>query len=78
MPALKSYFDINGLTANWDAIHKADDMTLITCLAMACPFEASEKQALLECASEPERLRMVQTLFEMAAHEHKGSSQTFQ
>jgi Lon protease-like protein len=78
IPALKSYFSVNGLTANWDAIDTADNEALIICLAMACPFEPSEKQALLECPDEPERVRMMQALFEMAAHEHKRSGSSFQ
>lgn len=71
IPALKSFFDVHGLTANWDAVDSADNEALITCLAMACPFEPSEKQALLECRDEPARVQMMQALFEMAAHEHK-------
>ena len=68
IPALKSYFDHNGLSADWEAIDRANDETLVTCLAMACPFEPSEKQALLECSSETELAAMMQALFEMAAH----------
>ena len=68
LPALKSYFDRHGLTADWEAIERADDEALAICLAMACPFEPSEKQALLECSSERELVGMMQALFEMAAH----------
>jgi Lon protease-like protein len=68
IPALRSYFERHGLTADWEAIDRADDDALVTCLAMACPFEPSEKQALLECRGESERVRMMQALFEMAAH----------
>ena len=39
LPALRSYFDHHGLTADWDAIERAADDALVTCLAMACPFE---------------------------------------
>ena len=68
LPALRSYFERRNLTADWDAISRADDEALVTCLAMACPFEPSEKQALLECPSGTERVTMMQALFEMAAH----------
>ena len=68
LPALRSYFDHNGLTADWEAIDRANDEALVTCLAMACPFESNEKQALLECPGESERVDMMQALFEMAAH----------
>jgi Lon protease-like protein len=69
LPALRGFFEANGLTADWDAINGAEDELLITCLAMACPFQPSEKQALLECADDSSRVAMMQALFEMAAHE---------
>ena len=55
LPALRSYFERQGLTADWGAIDRADDEALVTCLAMACPFEPGEKQALLECTDESKR-----------------------
>ena len=78
IPALKSYFEHHGLTADWDAIDRADDEALVTCLAMACPFEPGEKQALLECAGESERVDMMQALFEFAAHGPAGARQRLQ
>ena len=72
IPALRSYFERHGLTADWEAIDRADDEALVTCLAMACPLEPSEKQALLECRGEAERVAMMQALFEMAAHGTDG------
>jgi len=69
LPALRGYFQASGLTADWDAINGAEDELLITCLAMACPFKPSEKQALLECTDDTARVAMMQTLFEMAAHD---------
>ncbi len=78
IPALKAFFDAHDLSANWDAIDKSDDESLVTCLAMACPFEPNEKQALLECASERERVAMMQALFEMAVHERTTSGATCQ
>ena len=78
IPALKSYFDRHSLTADWDAIDRADDEALVTCLAMACPFEPGEKQALLECSGESERVDMMQALFDFAAHGPAGSRQRMQ
>lgn len=63
---IKAYFKVRGLDADWDALAKADDDSLVTSLAMACPFDPGEKQALLECATLPERARMLATLMEMA------------
>jgi len=78
LPALRSYFERQNLTADWDAIERADDDALAVCLAMACPFEPSEKQALLECEGEGERVAMMQALFEMAAHDPAGPQQRMQ
>ena len=52
---LRTYFKIQGISANWDAIESTPDERLVTSLAMICPFEPSEKQALLECGSLSER-----------------------
>ena len=78
IPALRAYFERHGLTADWDAINRASDEALVTCLAMACPFEPSEKQALLECSSESQRVAMMQALFEMAAHGASGPKSRMQ
>lgn len=72
IPALRSYFDHHGLSADWEAIERADDEALAICLAMTCPFEPGEKQALLECRGESERVGMMQAFFEFAAHRPAG------
>lgn len=62
---LKSYFERHGLTCSWDAVDKASDEKLMTSLAMICPFEAKEKQALLEAPCCKERAKLFMTLLEM-------------
>lgn len=62
---LKKYFDHQGLTCNWDAVENAADEKLINCLAMICPFEPKEKQALLEAPCPKNRARLFMTLLEM-------------
>lgn len=47
--ALREYFNGRGLDVDWDAIEEINDHMLVTSLAMSCPFEPQEKQALLEC-----------------------------
>lgn len=64
---LKSYFEQQGLTCSWDAVDKAADEKLITSLAMICPFDAKEKQALLEAGCCKERAKLFMTLLEMEA-----------
>ncbi|MCC6470654.1 MAG: LON peptidase substrate-binding domain-containing protein [Alphaproteobacteria bacterium] len=64
--ALKSYFKLNEINANWEAIRDTPNDRLVTSLAMICPFAPSEKQALLECPDAGERARVLTALMEMA------------
>jgi len=66
MMALRGYFMTHGIKADWEAIEGTPDDRLVTALAMICPFEASEKQALLESPDTNERGRVMIALMEMA------------
>ena len=66
---LHAYFDKQGITANWEAIDNTDCEGLVTCLAMICPFEANEKQALLEAENLAKRTQIMMALLEMAVCE---------
>ena len=68
MAALRNYFEATGLSGDWDAIEQAPNERLVTTLAMSCPFEPPEKQALLEAMTLAERSRIITTMLEMAAH----------
>jgi uncharacterized protein len=63
---LKTYFDRNKIQANWEAMASVRGERLIASLAMVCPFEPSEKQALLEAADLDARARLLTTIVEMA------------
>jgi len=65
--ALKPYFQARGIEANWDAVEQTPDALLVTMLAMVCPFDPPEKQALLEAAEGPERAEMLVALLQMGA-----------
>ena len=69
---LRTYFRIQGISANWDAIESTPDERLVTSLAMICPFEPSEKQALLECGSLSERASMMIAIIEMSVLDKRG------
>jgi uncharacterized protein len=69
---LRTYFKIQGISANWDAIESTPDERLVTSLAMICPFEPSEKQALLECGSLSERASMMIAIIEMSVLDKRG------
>jgi len=63
--ALKPYFRARGLEANWEAVERTPDAMLVTTLAMVCPFEVPEKQALLEAPDCCERARTLIALMRM-------------
>ena len=64
--ALKDYFAANQVDANWDAIKDTPTDRLVNALAMMCPFQPSEKQALLEAASLLDRTDVMVALLEMS------------
>lgn len=67
LAALKAYFTLRGVDANWDAINRMDDTTLVVTLGMACPFEPAEKQALLEAGTDADRAAILLALLQMGA-----------
>jgi Lon protease-like protein len=67
LAALRGYFTQRNVDANWDAIRRMPDDVLVVTLAMACPFEAVEKQALLEAPTDEERAKTLLTLLQMGA-----------
>jgi len=73
--SLKNYFRLHEISADWNAIDCSGDERLVTCLSMICPFEASEKQALLEAPTLAKRSEVLTTLVEMAVHA-KSSGQS--
>ena len=67
LTALRGYFTHRGFDANWDAIKRLDDDMLVVTLAMVCPFEPAEKQALLEAPTQAERGAALLLLLQMGA-----------
>lgn len=72
LDALGGYFDATGVEGDWSAIEGAENEHLVTSLAMLCPFEAPEKQALLEAVTLSERAGAMTTIMEMAAYTRDG------
>lgn len=70
--ALRTYFTANGFDAKWDAIEEMDNDGLVTTLSMVCPFEPSEKQALLEAPGLRDRADALTALLEMGTHVGSG------
>ena len=63
--ALKRYIQVNHMDVDWDAIKTATLETLINALCTGCPFEAMEKQALLEASTVEDRAQTLITLLDM-------------
>nr|WP_264185450.1 LON peptidase substrate-binding domain-containing protein [Roseicella aerolata] len=71
--ALRPFFKARGIEANWEAIEQTSDQLLVLTLAMVCPFEVREKQALLEAATPEARAAMLVALLQMGAHPEPGA-----
>ena len=69
LAALRSYFQVRGFEANWEAIEEMPDETLVVTLSMVCPFDPPEKQALLEAPTPSDRAVALLTLLMMGVHE---------
>ncbi len=63
---LGRFFDDQSLKTDWESLREADDELLINSLSMLCPFDAEDKQALLEAPSLTTRRETLVTLIEFA------------
>ena len=72
--ALKGYFAVNKVDANWDAIKDTTTDRLVNALAMMCPFQPSEKQALLEAPTLADRDYVMVALLELSLAENVDSA----
>ncbi|HYM01469.1 MAG TPA: LON peptidase substrate-binding domain-containing protein [Stellaceae bacterium] len=66
MSVLKPYFQRHGMSVDWEAIGAIPDTRLIATIAMVSPLAPSEKQALLEAATDAARAQLLTALIEMA------------
>jgi Lon protease-like protein len=73
---LKEYFAKESLDCDWSAVESTSDSKLITCLSMICPFDALEKQALLEAECNVTRGKMFIAMLEMALSVNKNRIDT--
>jgi len=63
-PTLRNFFDTEELRTDWESLKEAEDELLINSLAMLCPFDPEDKQALLEAPSLETRRETLITLIE--------------
>ena len=68
LAALRPFFTRHGMDVNWDSVERMPLEALITTLAMVCPFDPAEKQALLECDGVEAQAAALLTLLRMDAY----------
>ena len=67
LAALKNYLSSRDLQADWKSVMTAPGEALVNALAMMCPFDPAEKQALLEAQSFQDRAQTLMALLEMSS-----------
>jgi uncharacterized protein len=66
LSALRDYLSRRDMKADWKSVMTAPAESLVNALAMMCPFEPAEKQALLEAPSWIERVSTLVALLEIS------------
>jgi Lon protease-like protein len=75
MTTLRKYLDkMNMFCDKWETIRDIGCEKLVSTLSVVCPFDADEKQALLEAQTLPDRAKILLALLEIAAREDSASS----
>ena len=72
LPSLLAYLKLAGIEVDRQAIENAPSTVLVDQLAMICPFQPSEKQAILESEDLLERGQVMTALIEMALLGRQG------
>ena len=67
--ALRRYLSERGHAFDWETIEKTPDEMFVASIAMACPFNPTEKQALLEAPSLSARTACLIAILEIAEYD---------
>ncbi len=73
LDALQDYLAIENLQIEWEKAAEAPVEALIVSLAMGCPFQPNEKQALLEAKTLAEQAECLIALMELAGGDDSGA-----
>ena len=68
---LKIFLEKISINADWDMVQTTNDEDLVNMISMCCPFDVSEKQALLEAKTLDERLDVLTSLMQMGLNDNK-------
>ena len=74
--ALSSFLKANNLKADWDGIENAPNEALVNALAMMSPYDAAEKQAMLEAPDLKTRAEILVAVTEIELAKSKTSGET--
>ena len=74
---IAEYLNVNDLTTDWEAISDTKTEILINIFSMLSPFNASEKQALLEAITIKKRSEVLIALSELAIASRNDNKTTF-
>ncbi len=75
---LERFFDVRGLSTDWESLKEAEDELMINSLSMLLPFDTGDKQALLEAPSLVDRRETLSALMEFALHSGEDGSEILQ
>ena len=71
---LKIFLEKISINADWEMVETTNDEDLVNMISMCCPFDVSEKQALLEAKTLERRLEVLTSLMQMGINENKMAS----
>ncbi|MGD0151376.1 MAG: LON peptidase substrate-binding domain-containing protein [Xanthobacteraceae bacterium] len=74
--ALTAFLKANNLKADWDGIENAPNEALVNALAMMSPYDAAEKQAMLEAPDLKTRAEILVAVTEIELAKSKTSGET--
>jgi Lon protease-like protein len=74
--ALTSFLKANNLKADWEGIENAPNEALVNALAMMSPYDAAEKQAMLEAPDLKTRAEILVAVTEIALAKSNTSGET--
>ena len=71
---MKIFLKKISISADWEMVETTNDEDLVNMISMCCPFDVSEKQALLEAKTLSKRLEILTSLMQMGINENKMAS----
>ena len=72
--AFKNYLEANNMNADWETVENSETEALVTALCMMSPYNAAEKQALLEAPTLKDRCDTLIAISESHLAKRKGDT----